>query len=115
MALALILTMQLTAPASSSGQDITLRQRRGSRRHALNAEVAVVEPRPGTGVAINRSETGLRVAVDCELRPGEMCFVRIAYQSDESAVVARFVQAKVRWARHAGGGWICGLELVDAN
>jgi hypothetical protein len=98
-------------PTTSSTTRHTLPQRRGSRRIASSAEITVVEPRFGRGAVLNVSAGGLRAALDCELRPDEICLVQFSYPDDGSAV-PKSCRARVAWVREAGRGWLCGFELL---
>jgi hypothetical protein len=86
-------------------------QRRCSRRRPLNAMVEVISPATGHGVTINVSDGGLRVAVDCPLRPDEICLLRI----DDFSGAPRLERARVAWSRELHDGWIAGLQLIGLH
>ena len=86
------------------------RQRRRGARRPLNADVRVVEPQEGSGVAINASDGGLRIAVDCALHPDD--HVVMILSDDGQDTVER---ARVVWSRELKDGWIVGLERVGLN
>jgi PilZ domain len=97
-------------PISSVRPVLIDRHRRTSRRHTLNASVEVVQPAAGTGVTINASERGLRVAVDCALHEGDLCLIRV--DDPDRPLVER---ARVVWARELVDGCIAGLEIIGLN
>jgi hypothetical protein len=97
-------------PVSSVRPVLSDRHRRTSRRLPLNAAVEVVQPQAGTGVTINASDGGLRVAVDCMLHEGELCLIRV--DDPERPSIER---ARVVWARELIDGCIAGLEIVALN
>jgi hypothetical protein len=104
---------QLTPdPPSSSIRPILFieRHRRGSRRLSSNAAVDVLGPSKGNGVAINQSSGGLRVAVDCDLMPGDICLVRV-----HDPLRPNFERARVAWSRTVSDGCIAGLELLTVH
>jgi hypothetical protein len=72
--------------------------------------VQVLGPAPGSGVTLNASEGGLRVAVDCVLTEGEICFVRV--DDPERGAVER---ARVAWSRELPDGCIAGLQLLGLH
>jgi hypothetical protein len=87
------------------------RQRRGSRRRPLEASVTVVHPASGTGVTINASEGGFRVAVDLPLRAEAICVlvVRVPGAPDQ------LVRARVAWSRVLDDGCIAGLQQLGLH
>jgi hypothetical protein len=101
-------------PASVIRRAHSERQRRAARRLSFNAHVELLSPRPGEGVTINASEGGLRIAVDCMLRPDEICLIRV---DDPTTALAngagtRIERARVAWSRQLPDGCIAGLELL---
>ena len=74
--------------------------RRASRRWPLQAEVEVLEPVQGRGVAINGSEGGMRIAVDCPLAPGLRCRIRTTFGPE----LERVENARVVWSLAARDG-----------
>ena len=86
------------------------RHRRASRRMPFSAEIEVLGPNKGSGVAINRSEGGLRVAVDCDLMPGDICLLRVDHPHHP-----KFERARVAWSRTLADGCIAGLELLTIH
>lgn len=98
-------------PVSSTRLGAFFRQRRGSRRRELNAEIEVIQPAPGTGVTINESDGGLRIAVDCALRIGELCTLRLSVPGGNS----RLETGRVVWSRELRDGWIAGVERIELH
>jgi hypothetical protein len=98
-------------PPASSRNPEQLHQRRANRRRELDAVVEVLHPREGRGVTINASDGGLRVAVDCALRKGESCLLRISEPCGEP----RLEQAHVVWSKELPDGWIAGLRIVGLH
>jgi hypothetical protein len=87
-----------------------LRQRRGSGRRPLHAEVEVLDP-VGSGVTINVSEGGLRIAVDCTLVAGQVCLLRV----HEPGVHRDLCRARVVWARELRDGCVAGLQILGLH
>ena len=85
---------------------------KGARRHArrwpLDAEVELLEPLCGTGMAINVSVGGMRVAVDADVPLSQTCTLRVktapGYESTE--------HARVVWRSAKPDGYVLGLEFV---
>ncbi|MBW2455245.1 MAG: PilZ domain-containing protein [Deltaproteobacteria bacterium] len=96
-------------PVSSIRKVFYDRHRRNARRRPMNATVEVLEPAGGTGVTINASAGGLRVAVDCLLRPGDMCVLTV---NDEKR--PKVERARVIWTQDVRDGCIAGLQLLTA-
>jgi hypothetical protein len=80
--------------------------RRASPRMPLDADVELLEPRPGQGLAINVSAGGIRVAVDAPLTVGEHCMLKV---SSERVTIEH---ARVVWVRQMPDGWLAGLEFT---
>jgi len=87
------------------------RQRRASRRRSLNADIEILQPISGHGVAINESEGGLRIAVDCALIVNETCLLRLCVPFGP----ARIERGRVAWLREVRDGFIVGLELESLH
>lgn len=104
--------MPLTTETPSRPVTIeSLRQRRGSARRPLHALVEVVQPTQGTGVTINVSHHGLRIAVDCTLTAGEvvLLYVREVDQPE------RLESARVAWVQQRPDGCIAGLQITGLH
>ncbi len=83
-------------------------QRRAERRRTVNASVSVLAPYVGSGVTINASRQGLRMAVDCVLATGDACMLRI----DRDDQPPQLIRGRVVWTQQVGDGCIAGLELL---
>ena len=96
--------------ASESGLEWDLEShiRRTERRSPYDALVRVMEPTAGIGVALNLSDSGIRVVVDCELQPNDVCRL-VLVDRDGSQ---RTEQMRVAWSRRLRDGWVAGLERV---
>ncbi len=104
--------MALTTETPSCPVTIeSLRQRRSSARRPLHALVEVVQPTEGTGVTINVSERGLRVAVDCPLTAGEVVLLYVR----ELDRPERLESARVAWVQQRPDGCIAGLEITGLH
>jgi hypothetical protein len=97
-------------PVSSIRHVVYDRYRRQARRLPLNAVVEVLEPSGGKGVALNASAGGLRVAVDCLLRAGDLCLL-IVEDKGRPAVE----RARVIWSQDVRDGCIAGLQLLTIH
>jgi len=97
-------------PISSIRHVVYDRYRRQARRLPLHALVEVHEPTGGTGVTINASTGGLRVAVDCLLRPGDLCLLTV---DDEGWPAVE--RARVIWSQDVRDGCIAGLQLLTLH
>lgn len=90
------------APAASS------QQRRRSRRVPAQNPVEVLLPRSGMGIALNASDGGIRVAVDCALIPGEECQLLVRREQGPTVLTT-----KVVWSRPVADGWVAGLAMAE--
>lgn len=85
---------------------------RGARRTAhrvpLHADVEIDSPRAARGVALNVSRGGVRLALEGEVRVGDVC--RLTLRTDP--VSASTEHAKVVWKRRLPDGWVAGLAFV---
>jgi PilZ domain-containing protein len=88
-----------------------LRQRRGSGRRPLNAEIELLDPEGGRGVTINVSEGGLRVAIDCLLSVDQVCLVRVL----EPGVHRDLCRVRVVWVRELRDGCVAGLQMLGLH
>lgn len=88
-----------------------LRHRRSARRLPSTVQVEVLGPRKGTGVVMNASSGGMRIAVDCELARGEVCSVRLVGGTG----VALFDSLRVVWAHKLADGWVAGLARIRVD
>ena len=97
-------------PISSIRQVVYDRHRRQARRLSSHAPVEVLEPAGGTGVTINASTGGLRVAVDCLLRPGDLCLLIV-----DDAARPSGERARVIWSQDVRDGCLAGLQLLTLH
>jgi hypothetical protein len=70
----------------------------------------MVEPVRAEGVTINISNGGLRFAVDCALRVGDLCLLVI--DGDDGEHIKR---GRVVWTREARDGLIVGLQFANVH
>ena len=100
----------ISLDASESGLEWELEShtRRTERRSPYDALVRVMEPTKGIGVALNVSESGIRVVVDCELRPSDVCRIVLVDRGGSQ----RTEQMRVAWSRRLRDGWVAGLERI---
>jgi hypothetical protein len=82
--------------------------RRRSERVPMHADVEIFEPSAATGVVLNASTGGLRIAVDRPLYVNDVCALRITLGSDDSTIT----RARVVWVREMKDGFLAGLELI---
>ena len=103
---------RLASILPAGGADVAIHRgaRRRSKRWALDAEIDLLGPVRGTGLAINASVGGLRVAVDMGIPVGEICTLRVRTAPDHQTVE----HAKVVWAKAQPDGYLLGLEFVGA-
>ena len=94
------------------GADVALHRgaRRRSRRWALDAEVELLGPVRGAGLALNASTGGLRVAVDAAVPIGHVCTLRVRTAPGR----ATLEHAKVVWSHARPDGYVLGLEFIAA-
>lgn len=94
------------------GADVAVHRgaRRRSRRWALDAEVDLLAPVRGAGLAINASVGGLRIAVDMAVPVGQVCTLRVRTAPDHQTIE----QAKVVWSRARPDGYLLGLEFIGS-
>jgi len=98
-------------PTGHGDPDVHHGARRRSQRLPLHADFVVTEPVAATGVVINASAGGLRVAVDRELEVGELLSGRVVVSAGHESME----HARVVWARELPDGWLLGLEFVPLN
>jgi len=92
------------------GDDLAVHHgaRRASRRFPLHADVELLEPRPATGVSLNVSAGGLRVALDQSVAIGELCVLRVRTAADRETIE----YARVVWMRELVDGFLVGLQFA---
>lgn len=103
---------RLSSILPKGGADVAVHRgaRRRSRRWALDAEVDLLGPVRGAGLAINASVGGLRVAVDMGVPVGQVCTLRVRTAPDHQTVE----HAKVVWSQARPDGYLLGLEFIGA-
>jgi hypothetical protein len=84
--------------------------RRRFRRWALDAEVELLEPARGSGLAINASVGGLRIAVDMGVPIDHVCTLRVRTAPNHETVE----HARVVWSQARPDGYVLGLEFIAA-
>jgi len=84
--------------------------RRRCRRWALDAEIDLLTPARGSGLAINASVGGLRVAVDTGVPVDHICTLRVRTAPDHETIE----HAKVVWSKAQPDGYVLGLEFIAA-
>jgi len=82
--------------------------RRASVRFPVHAEVEVVEPAGASGITINVSGGGLRIALDRTVAVGEHCVLRVRTADGAEALE----HVRVVWARELSDGAVLGVEFV---
>jgi hypothetical protein len=103
---------RLSSILPKGGADVALHRgaRRRSRRWALDAEIDLLGPVRGAGLALNASVGGLRIAVDMDVPVGQVCTLRVRTAPDHQTVE----HAKVVWAKARPDGYVLGLQFVSA-
>lgn len=82
--------------------------RRSWERYPLNADVEVLEPLNTSGIVINASDGGLRIAVGDDLPVGAVCVLAVRIAEGETVEIAR-----VAWSRQFADGYLVGVSFVD--
>jgi hypothetical protein len=103
---------RLSSILPKGGADVAVHRgaRRRSRRWALDAEIDLLSPVRGSGLALNASVGGLRVAVDTGVPVGQICTLRVRTAPDHQTVE----HAKVVWAKARPDGYVLGLRFIGA-
>lgn len=84
--------------------------RRGSARYPLHADIELVGDPEGTGVAINASAGGMRIAIDRALTVGTVYSLRVRTPNRTTDE-----QLRVVWTRQLPDGWLVGLQFASLN
>ena len=82
--------------------------RRRFRRWALDADIELLTPSRGAGLAINASVGGLRVAVDMGVPVDHVCTLRVRTAPDHETIE----HARVVWSKTQPDGYVMGLEFI---
>lgn len=85
------------------------RARRAFQRWPLDADVQVLAPVHATGIALNVSAGGLRVALDRPMTVGQRCRARI--KTSETHEVIELT--RIVWSRRQPDGWVVGMQFLD--
>ena len=106
------MTERLSSILPKGGADAAVHRgaRRRFRRWALDAEVELLAPSRGAGLAINASVGGLRIAVDTGVPIDHICTLRVRTAVDHATVE----HARVVWSKAQPDGYILGLEFITA-
>lgn len=85
--------------------------RRRWRRVPVNGDITVIHPGRATGVVVDVSRGGMRIAIDRPLAMGDrfLCDVRLG---DGQLTHER---ARVVWVKQSGGGCEAGLQFASAT
>ena len=95
-------------PVGGNDLDVHRGARRASRRFPLHADIEMLEPRSATGVSLNVSAGGLRVAIDRPVEIGEICVIRVRTAADRETIE----HARVVWTREQPYGFLVGLQFA---
>ncbi|MBT8452440.1 MAG: PilZ domain-containing protein [Deltaproteobacteria bacterium] len=103
---------RLSSILPKGGVDIAVHRgaRRRFRRWPLDAEIELLTPTRGAGLAINASVGGLRVAVDMGVPLDHVCTLRVRTAPDHATVE----HARVVWSQARPDGYLLGLEFITA-
>ncbi|HET6417817.1 MAG TPA: PilZ domain-containing protein [Polyangiales bacterium] len=103
---------RLSSILPKGGADASIHRgaRRQCRRWALDAEIDLLTPARGSGLAINASVGGLRVAVDTGVPVDQICTLRVRTAPDHETIE----HARVVWSKAQPDGYVLGLEFIAA-
>ena len=102
---------RLSSILPKGNADVALHRgaRRRARRWALDAEVELVSPGRGSGLTINASVGGLRIALDRGVPLDEVCTLRVRTAPEHETVE----HARVVWSKAQPDGYVLGLAFVE--
>ncbi|MCC6524152.1 MAG: PilZ domain-containing protein [Polyangiaceae bacterium] len=103
--------LSLTLPAGRGDTALHHGQRRAHERWPVQADVELLEPAVASGITINASVGGMRIAVDCALRAGDVCLLRVRFPSGKETLE----RGQIVWSREARDGCIAGLQFLGRN
>lgn len=103
---------RLSSILPKGNADVALHRgaRRRARRWSLDAEIELVSPGQGSGLAINASVGGLRIALDRGVPLDEICTLRVRTTPEHETIE----HARVVWSQAQPDGYVLGLAFVDA-
>ncbi len=97
-------------PKGGTDEAVHRGARRQFRRWSLDAEIDLIEPARGAGLAINASVGGLRVAVDVSVPVDHVCKLRVRTAPEHETIEL----AKVVWSQARPDGYLLGLEFIGS-
>ncbi len=103
---------RLSSILPKGGADAALHRgaRRRARRWALDAEIDLLSPGRGSGLAINASVGGLRIAVDRGMPVDEVCTLRVRTAPEHATIE----HARVVWSKALPDGYVLGLVFIES-
>jgi hypothetical protein len=101
----------LASLANAFDDDDALDPRRSAQRWPVHAEIESIVPAGVSGIVLNVSVGGLRVALDRVLPLGEVCVLRVRHEPGSETIE----HARVVWVKPRPDGCIVGLEFVTAH
>ena len=106
------MTERLSTILPRGGVDAAVHRgaRRRYRRWTFDAEVELLSPQSGTGMTINASVGGLRVALDTSIPVNEVCTLRVRTGPNHETVE----HARVVWSQARPDGYVMGLMFVES-
>lgn len=95
-------------PPGGSDAAVHRGARRRSERFPIDADIELLEPVPGTGVAINASTGGMRLALDVAVPLHHECTFRVLRAPSGESVE----QARVVWRKAQPDGYLLGVAFI---
>lgn len=84
--------------------------RRRFRRWPFDADIELLSPARGSGMAINASVGGLRIALDTAVPVNSVCTLRVRTAENHETVE----HARVVWSQAKPDGYLLGLAFVES-